>query len=250
MSISGGDAAEQVVRFSLEGMEMAVKLVGSGARELATFLYAALRDNGGQKAENPLTLKGRERLATMLKSGKELKVFALKDADLKEFCAQAKRYGVGYTVVRGKGKLDGLCDVMVPTEQAPMVARILERFGYQGLDRATLQHEAELDRGVQGKDDIELSLDEALGEPQKSDKPARDRPTTARSEPPSKAGSAPSLSGSETSNTASRTKPSVKERLLGIAAALEKPRARKVAMHQQPKARRKKKAKGAKVREL
>ena len=76
MSYSG-DAAEQVVRLSLETGEVAVKLAGSGAKELAMLLYAILRE---QKKT-----KGKTRLANMLRSGKELKVFAVKDTDLKLF---------------------------------------------------------------------------------------------------------------------------------------------------------------------
>ena len=72
MSYSG-DAAEQVVRLSLETGEVAVKLAGEGAKQLAILLYAILRE---QKKT-----KGKTRLTNMLRSGKELKVFAVKDGD-------------------------------------------------------------------------------------------------------------------------------------------------------------------------
>ena len=50
MSYSG-DAAEQVVRMSLETGEVAVRLAGSGAKQLAILIYAILREqkkDGGQ----------------------------------------------------------------------------------------------------------------------------------------------------------------------------------------------------------
>ena len=75
MSYSG-DAAEQVVRLSLETGEVAVKLAGEGAKQLAILLYAILRE---QKKT-----KGKTRLTNMLRSGKELKVFAVKDSDPKK----------------------------------------------------------------------------------------------------------------------------------------------------------------------
>ncbi len=81
MSYSG-DAAEQVVRLSLETGEVAVKLAGTGAKQLAILLYAILRE---QKKT-----KGKTRLTNMLRSGKELKVFAVKDTDLRRFCVEAK----------------------------------------------------------------------------------------------------------------------------------------------------------------
>lgn len=77
MSYSG-DAAEQVVRMSLEGAEVAAKITGAGAKQVAILLYAILRE---QKKT-----KGKTRLTNMLRSGKELKVFAVKDTDLKQFC--------------------------------------------------------------------------------------------------------------------------------------------------------------------
>ena len=40
---SSGDAAEQVVRLSLEGFEVAVRLTGSAAKEVAILLASALK---------------------------------------------------------------------------------------------------------------------------------------------------------------------------------------------------------------
>ena len=67
-----GDAAEQVVRLSLETGEIAVRLAGSGAKQVAILLYAILKDQR--------KTKGKTRLSNLLRSGKELKVFAVKDA--------------------------------------------------------------------------------------------------------------------------------------------------------------------------
>ena len=85
MSYSG-EAADQVVRLSLNGVEVAAKLSGSAAKQLAIMIYAILKD---QKKT-----KGKIRLTNMLRSGKELKVFAVKDGDLQKFCEEAKKYGV------------------------------------------------------------------------------------------------------------------------------------------------------------
>ena len=40
---NSGDAAEQVVRISLEGTEVALKLTGSAAKNIAAMLYALHR---------------------------------------------------------------------------------------------------------------------------------------------------------------------------------------------------------------
>ena len=74
---TGGDAAEQVVRLSLEGFEVAAKLTGTAAKELTVLLVSVLKQE--QKT------KGKARLTNMLKSGKELKVFSVPNKDLKKF---------------------------------------------------------------------------------------------------------------------------------------------------------------------
>ena len=40
----GGDPAEQIVRLSLEGMEVAVKISGESAKSIALILMAVLRE--------------------------------------------------------------------------------------------------------------------------------------------------------------------------------------------------------------
>ena len=120
---NSGDAAEQVVRLSLEGTEVALKLTGSAAKNIAAALYAVLKNRDKNK------IKGRQRLTAMLKSGKELKVFTISEEHLKQFATEAKRYGVVYCALRGKEKsADGMVDVMVRAEDASKINRIVERF--------------------------------------------------------------------------------------------------------------------------
>ena len=38
-----GDAAEQIVRLSLEGVEVAARITGTAAKEIAMFIVAALK---------------------------------------------------------------------------------------------------------------------------------------------------------------------------------------------------------------
>lgn len=52
----------------------------------------------------------------MLRSGKELKVFAVKDSDLQLFCREAKKYGVLYCVLKDRDATDGLTDIMARAE--------------------------------------------------------------------------------------------------------------------------------------
>lgn len=143
MSYSG-DAAEQVVRLSLETGEVAVKLAGEGAKQLAILLYAILRE---QKKT-----KGKTRLTNMLRSGKELKVFAVKDSDLQLFCREAKKYGVLYCVLKDRDATDGLTDIMARAEDASKINRIIERFGLATVDMAEVRREIEQSREAQQGD--------------------------------------------------------------------------------------------------
>ena len=147
MSSYSGDAAEQVVRMSLETGEVAVKLAGTGAKQLAILLYAILRE---QKKT-----KGKTRLTNMLRSGKELKVFAVKDTDLQLFCREAKEYGVLYCVLKDRDATDGITDIMVRAEDASKINRIFERFDLATVDMAEIRSEIERSRAEQATDQPE-----------------------------------------------------------------------------------------------
>lgn len=157
MSYSG-DAAEQVVRMSLEGGEVAIKLAGAGAKQLAILLYAILRE---QKKT-----KGKTRLTNMLRSGKELKVFAVKDSDLQLFCREAKKYGVLYCVLKDRDATDGITDIMVRAEDASKINRIFERFDLATVDMAEIKSEIERDRAEKTGEDI-AAPEQAMSEQEK-----------------------------------------------------------------------------------
>lgn len=118
---TSGEAADQVVRMSLEVGEAALKISGTGAKHLAVMLYTVLKEKK--------KTKGRVRLETLVKSGRPLTVFSVKESDLKQFVQEAKQYGVLYCAVRNpKGSSDGLVDVIVKEEDAPRINRIVDRF--------------------------------------------------------------------------------------------------------------------------
>ena len=138
---NSGDAAEQIVRMSLEGTEVALKLSGSAAKNIAAALYTIAKNADRNKT------KGHQRLSAMLKSGKELKVFTISEEHLKRFAQEAKRYGVVYCALRGKEKsADGMVDVMVRAEDASKINRIVERFKLATVDTASIKHDIEKTR--------------------------------------------------------------------------------------------------------
>lgn len=160
---NSGDAAEQIVRISLEGTEVALKLTGSAAKNIAAMIYTVLKNRDKNKT------KGRQRLTAMLKSGKELKVFTVSEEHLKQFAAEAKRYGVVYCALRGKEKsADGMVDIMVRAEDASKINRIVERFKLAAVDTVSIKRDIE-------KSKAEKTAAPFAPEQEKPDKEADDR---------------------------------------------------------------------------
>ena len=152
---TGGEAAEQIVRMSLEGFEVAAKIMGAGAKNIAILLYSILKEE--QKT------KGKARLTNMLRSGKELKVFTVKSGDLKKFTQEAKKYGVLYCVLADRGNKDpnAEVDVIARAEDASKISRIVERFSLASVDTASIVTEAEKSKGEKAKADKTADVKDA-----------------------------------------------------------------------------------------
>ena len=142
---TGGEAAEQIVRMSLEGFEVAAKITGAGAKNIAILLYSILKEEK--------KTKGKARLTSMLRSGKELKVFTVKNADLAKFTQEAKKYGVLYCVLADRKNKDpnAEVDVIARAEDASKISRIVERFNLASVDAASIVTEAEKSKGAKNK---------------------------------------------------------------------------------------------------
>ena len=132
MSVSG-DSAEQVVRLSLEGFEVIAKLTGSGAKNVAALLYTMFKDNK--------QIKGKTSLNNMIKSGKALKIFSVKQGDLSKFTSEAKKYGILFNVLVNKKDKDpnSMVDIMVRDEDAPRINRLVEKFKLTTIDTAHIE---------------------------------------------------------------------------------------------------------------
>ena len=178
---TGADAADQIVKMSLEGVEVAAKITGAGAKELAVLLCALLKDQS--------QTSGKARLGNMLRSGKELKVFAVKTEDLRKFCEAATQYGVLYCVLKDKHATDGLTDIMVRAEDASKINRIFERFKLATVAVGQIQQELERLYGQQAAQPdhrTEEGATQLLNELLK--KPDRENPPPARTAAPHPSG--------------------------------------------------------------
>ena len=183
---TGGEAAEQIVRMSLEGFEVAAKITGAGAKNIAILLYSILKEER--------KTKGKARLTSMLRSGKDLKVFTVKNGDLKKFTQEAKKYGVLYCVLTDRKNKDpnAEVDVIARAEDASKISRIVERFNLASVDTASIVTEAEKskdakdgqpepDIGVQEKAEKDKLLDELMGKPVQKEENAPN-PSVAKTE--------------------------------------------------------------------
>ena len=214
---NGGDAAEQVVRLSLEGFEVAAKLSGAAAKNIAVLLVSVLKQE--QKT------KGKARLTNMIKSGKELKVFSIPNKDLKKFTEQAKRYGVLYCVLRDKNtKGDNVpIDIIARAEDASKIQRIVERFELGKVDKAAIVTESQkavekreaLEKDKPTKTKNEIITEEAVRKPIQKEGYSQSNPTVAKTDknPPSRQNSEPVETQSDKGVAKPVEKPSVKEKL-------------------------------------
>jgi hypothetical protein len=190
MSYSG-EAAEQVVRIGLQGTETALRISGKGAERLAVLVYTLIKD--GQASA------GKTRLTNMLQTGKELKVFSIKESDLRMFEKEAKRYGVMYCALREKRKdkdhdPESLVDVMVKLEDSAKMSRIVERMRLATVDVGEVVAEIDKDLGADAPDapdkgveqkDAAVKEEEAKAEkPTAPEQNAPENPTPAKTRTP------------------------------------------------------------------
>lgn len=229
---TGGEAAEQIVRMSLDGFEVAAKITGAGAKNIAVLIYSILKEEK--------KTKGKARLTSMLRSGKELKVFTVKNGDLKKFTQEAKKYGVLYCVLtdRKNKSPDAEVDVIARAEDASKISRIVERFDLASVDTASIVTEAEKSRGakdtakenrdakddqpepdvgVQEKAEKDKLMDALMGKPVQKEENAPN-PSVAKTEksPLSEPTSEQPRKSAEGATRLTGEKPSVKEELRKI----------------------------------
>ncbi len=173
---NSGDAAEQIVRMSLDGVQAVAKITGQGAEKLAKILILALKDTSNSK--------GKASLSKLLKSNQPIRVFEIQDRDLKRFCQAAKKYGVLYHVLKVKGAKDGRCDVMVRADDSSKMNRIFERFDLGISNKAEIRQS--LVDSQQPKEQEKTAedkfIDELFGEPKQKDKAYNANPSVAKTE--------------------------------------------------------------------
>lgn len=202
---NSGDAAEQIVRMSLEGAEVALKITGSAAKNIAAALYTVLKD---QKKT-----KGKARIETMLRQQRPMTIYTVKKEDCPEFARQAKSYGILYAPIPIK-KGDDTIDILVFEDDAGRANRIVEKFKLVAENTASIKSEIEKSRESRGseqtppeqsapqKSEEDKLVDEMLEKPAQKEKGQPENPAAEKADSFSKAAekSPPSAPTSENSS--------------------------------------------------
>lgn len=120
MDVSG-DVADLMVKESIQLTEASIKLLAAGGTSLAALLWALAKEDK--------KLVGKAGMGRLLRENKELKVFQIKESDLAEFRAYAKK-NVLYSVVKDKRRTDGVVDLVTNVDFVSQVNLFMERRDY------------------------------------------------------------------------------------------------------------------------
>ena len=157
-----GDAAEEVVRIAVNGADVAIRLVGAGAKNLALLFLAWSR--------NEKVHAGKTSLPKLISSGDELHVLSLSKEEYSAFKKQARKKITYAPFLNTKNK-DGKVDVVVGLKQEGIVNRILDRIGHQNIKAGSGARAEILDD--REKEAMGMSYDSPSGDSKKNDTPSR-----------------------------------------------------------------------------
>lgn len=219
---TSGEVADLMAKEAIQMTESAVKLTALGVKNLAAIVMALANDDG--KTEGVAKLK------QMLKTGKQLCIMQIKEADLKKFNAEAKNYGIMYRPVADKTNDNGLCDVIAFQDDIPRLNYIMEKLGYSATE-----HDIE----PEAPEQAEAPPDKA------KDENSKNRPSRAERTNENPHGNK-SISFEDTAKTGNDIKPSVRKKIDDIKADLEEkkkpaPEKEKAIQHKQPQQKKRKK---------
>lgn len=157
----GAEPADQVVRYSLEGTEVALRLSGSAAVTFAKFVAAVL--------QNQKKTHGKTRLVRLLREGKPLKFFSVKKERMREFAHEAKMHGLLFVPMRDKTDPDHI-EIAILADDASKVNRIFDRLQLDVVDAGMVEAVDEVAQ------DMEAVPAEVLGTPQKEPRKEEEAP--------------------------------------------------------------------------
>lgn len=147
----GSDPADQVVRYTLEGSEFALRMTGTAAKNFAVFVAAVLRD---QKRT-----RGKTNLTRLLRAGKPLKFFSVPEERMREFTQEAKRHGLLFVPMRDRTN-PGSIEIAIWADDAAKVERIIDRMQLDVVEtgEAEIMSDVTPEQNVRGQEQVEPDL--------------------------------------------------------------------------------------------
>ena len=177
MDVSG-DVADLMVKESIQLTEASIKLLAAGGTSLAALLWALAKEDK--------KLVGKAGMGRLLRENKELKVFQIKESDLAEFRAYAKK-NVLYSVVKDKRRTDGVVDLVTNVDFVSQVNLFIERRGYGAPAREDAAPKKAVPRAQPGSSSPQRGSGST---PSQSE-----RRTTRTTDTPAKVGDIPTVKG-------------------------------------------------------
>lgn len=168
---TSGEVADLLVKEGIQLTEESIKLLAAGSKNLAALLWALARDEK--------KLVGKTGMARLIREGKELKVFRLKESDLEEFKRFAKK-NVLFSVVKDAKAADGMVDLVTNVDFVAQVNLFMERRGYPAPDKGQEDGSKKADpRAPQGSS----SPQRGSGSTPSRTRPTRTTPRTSDEKP-------------------------------------------------------------------
>lgn len=109
MNIGGGEAADQLVRMMLSGSEVAVRLSGSGLKNMLALTLAL--------AKNHKTISGKVNLVKMLKETRDVRRFAMSPEQYQAFKKKAGKQKILFSAIRDTDGHGKVVDVIMPVTE-------------------------------------------------------------------------------------------------------------------------------------
>lgn len=121
MSLSSGDAAEEVVRLALSGADITLRLVASATKNLGAMVLALRKDHK--------KLSGKTNMHKMLKQTREIQAITMTPKQYKAFKKKSVKYKILYATVKDKTDKTKSVDVLMPVTELSRANRLFERIG-------------------------------------------------------------------------------------------------------------------------
>lgn len=121
---TSGEVADLMVKESIMLTEESIKLLAAGSKNLAALLWAFARDEK--------KLVGKTGMTRLLREGKPLKVFHIRESDLEDFKKFAKK-NLLFAILKDSRSGDGMVDLVTNVDFVAQVNLFMERRGYGTL---------------------------------------------------------------------------------------------------------------------